>query len=164
LKLRRVINSPKTVTSWGKWKSGDKMPRSAYPLSKNQYKVTAPYTWRVIELECMAAKFRLLIAFRIDLNRYQCHFGRLVGSDMLTLARYEYHATEPGWHLHCVCDDTGRVPGTMKCEDKRFPHWDSFHGELEFGAMSEELALKRAIKVFRLDKAPPYELVIQDGH
>jgi hypothetical protein len=164
VKLRRIINGQKTVTNWGKWKSGDKMPKSAYPLSKSRFKVSAPYTWRVVEFKCLGETFRLLIAFRVDLNRYQCHLGRVVGGDMLTLARYEYHATEPGWHLHCVCDDTGRTLGTMKCEDKRFPHWDSFHSQLEFGAMSEDLALKRAKEVFRLDKEPPFDLSYDDEH
>lgn len=164
VKLRRIISSQKIVTDWGKWKTGDKMPKTAYPLSKNHYKVPPAYTWRVVKFDCLNETFWLLIAYRVDLSRYQCHLGRLVGGDMLTLARYEYHATEPGWHVHCVCDDSGRVPGTMKCDDRRFPHWDSYHREKEFGVMTETTALDRAINVFRLAKAPPFQLVIQDGH
>lgn len=142
------------------------MPKTAYPLSKNAYKVGAPFTWRVVVFECLGKTFRLLIAFRVDLSRYQCHLGMDVGGDMVTLARYEFHATEPGWHMHCVCDDTGRVPGTMKCDDRRFPHWESFHREQVFGLMDEGVALDRAIRIFKLRKLPPqvFDLVIQDGH
>lgn len=167
LKLRRVINSPKVVTDWGKWKSGDKMPKTAYPLSKSSFKLPPAYTWRVVDFDCLGGNFRLLIAYRVDLNRYQCHLGRKVNGDMLTLARYEYHATEPGWHLHCVCDDSGRVLGTMKCDDRRFPNWNSFHSELEFGSMDETSAFNRAISVFRLNKPPSaadFALEIQNGH
>lgn len=165
MKLRRIINSQKNVTDWGKWKSGEKMPKSAYPLSKNAFKISNSYTWRTIDFECLGEKFRLLIAFRIDLSRFQCHLGKFVDGDMLTMARYEFHATEPGWHLHCVCDDTDRVLGTMKCEDRRFPNYTSYHGELEFGAVNEVSALDRVTKVFKLNKCPPseaFELVIQN--
>lgn len=166
LKLRRVINGAKVVTSWGKWTKGDKpMPKAAYPLSKNAFTIAKAYTWRVIEFECLGKKFRLLIAFRLDLNRYQSHLGMVVGNDTLTLARYEFHAGEPGWHMHCRCDDTGAVPGTMKCSDRRFPDPNSFHRQMDFGTVDEVTAFERAVSVFRLRKAkrPDFDLKMTDG-
>ena len=161
LKLRRIINGPKTVTDWGKWKVGEKSPPSAYPLSKNKYHVTAKYTWRVIKFDCLAPSFRLLVCFRADLSRFQCHLGKVDAGDMVTLARYEFHPGEPGWHIHCACDDTGRVSGTMRCDDKRFPHPSSFHRVVECGELNEKIALDKAKEIFRLYKAPPFELVGQ---
>lgn len=166
MKLRRVINGPKVVTNWGKWTKGEKkMPKTAYPLSKNAFEIVKAYTWRVIEFDCLGSKFRLLIAFRLDLNRYQSHLGMVIGGDTLTLARYEFHAGEPGWHMHCNCDDSGLVPGTMKCSGKRFPDWPSFHRQLEFGTVDEDSALERAVRVFRLRKAarPDFDLTMSHG-
>ena len=166
MKLRRVINGQKVVTDWGVWKTGDKkMPKSAYPLSKNAFTLPSAYTWRVVLFECLGQSFRLLIAFRTDLSRYQSHLGIDVGGDTVTLARYEFHSGEPGWHIHCRCDDTGCVPGTMACNDKRFPHPASFHSEMEFGTMDQTAAFERAVRIFRLRKAipPAFDLEMQDG-
>ena len=165
MKLRKIINGYKVVTDWGKWENGKKMPKTAYPLSKNAFTISKAYTWRVVRFKCLGVQFRLLIAFRLDLNRYQSHLGVDLGSDTVTLARYEFHAGEPGWHMHCRCDDTGAVAGTMVCNDRRFPSPTSFHRQDEFGAIDEAEALERAVKVFRLRKAirPEFELKIQDG-
>lgn len=159
MKLRRVIGAPKLVTSWGAWKSGDKMPKTAYPLTKNTtFKVSAPYSWRLVTFECLGAKFRLLIAYRLDISRAFCYLGKEVGTDTLTMARYEYHATEPGWHLHCFCDDDGKVAGSTKCDDKRIPQWDGFHKQFDLDISGEEAMMDRAVSFFKLRKHPPLEL------
>ena len=158
VQLRRVINGPKTVTNWGVWKAGIKMPRSVFPLSKNQFKIPKAYSWCVVEFDSQGDSYKLLVAYRVDLQRYQCLLGKVVLDDTIVLARYEYHANEPGWHMHCVCDDAGQVPGTIKCSEKRLPAWSAFHKGKEFGTMDNRLALERAKRIFKLGKMPPAPL------
>ena len=159
MKLRRVINGQKHVTDWGKWRTGDKTPRTAYPLSKHSFKPSGTYNCRLVLFECLGEKFRLLMGYRLDLARGFFMLARDVGGDMLTLARYEYHPDEPGWHLHCFCDDTGKVSGRTKCDDKRIPTWDGFHKQYEFDISGETEMFDKAVTVFRLRKIPPLELV-----
>lgn len=158
MKLRRVINGQKRVTDLGAWKSGEKMPKTAFPLRASGFRLPGAFTWRIVRFQCGEEAYRLLMAYRIDLSKAVFYLGREVNTELLVMCRYEFHQTEPGWHMHCLCDDAGKPVGRLACEDKRVPHWESFHRDLEFGISCAEDAWKRAERVFRLAKEPPYEL------
>lgn len=158
MKLRRVINGLKTIKDWGTWKVGVKMPKTAFPVSRSGFKVPSPYTWRVVRFECEGDTYRLLMFYRLDLQRCAYYLGREVGADLLVLCRYEFHPGEPGWHMHCVCDDKNQQVGRLGSDEKRLPHWESFHREMTLGIASNDDAHKRAVRVFRLDKEPPFDL------
>lgn len=150
MKLKRIIASQKVITDEGIWKSGVKMPKSIFPLSKSHsFKVPQSFNWRLVCFECLGEKFRLLIYYRYDISSYSATLGHDVGGDMLVMARLEFHGTHPGWHMHAVCDSTGRVPGRTGA-DIRFPDANSFHKDLIFGVVDDSTAYKTAIKAFKL--------------
>lgn len=158
MKLRRVMNGQKTIKDVGSWKTGERMPRTAFPVRGAGFKEPGKYTWRIVRFSCEGESFRLLMAYRLDLQRAMFYLGKEVRSEMLVLCRYEYHAGEPGWHMPCICDDQGKACGRLVCDDKRLPHWSSFHRELALGITRAEDAYRRADRVFRLSKTPPHEL------
>jgi hypothetical protein len=161
VKLRRVINGAKTITDAGSWKAGTKMPKTVFPLSRaGSFKVTSRFNWRVISFECMGEKFKLLVYYRTDIESFHADLGREVGGDMLVMARYEFHATHPGWHMHCLCDSTGKVAGRSGGTDRRMPRVGEFHKQCVFGVATDRQAYEKAVKIFRLDKrsATPFAL------
>lgn len=160
VKLRKIIGSQKTITDYGDWKSGIKMPKTAFPLSKStSFKIAKAFNWRIIRFECLGAKFRLLICYRIDLHRFITYMAKDVNGDMMILARYEYHAGEPGWHLHAICDDEKHDAGRTGGDDKRMPPYGMFHKNLDFDVFSDEAAFNKVTKAFKLENRAPFVLV-----
>lgn len=162
VKLRKIIGSEKTITDYGEWKSGMKMPKTAFPLSKHSgFKIAKAFNWRIVRFECLGAKFRLLICYRIDLHRFITYLAKDVNDDMMILARYEYHAGEPGWHVHAICDDEKHDAGRTGGDDKRMPPYGMFHKNMVFDVFSDEAAFNKVVKAFRLEKREPFKLVAQ---
>lgn len=155
MKLRRIVQATKTITDSGTWKTGSKMPKSAFPLSKSsQFKVSSTYTWKVISFDALGERFRVLIYYRIALHQYSAVLAKAVGGDMLVMARLEFHGTHPGWHCHALCDATGAVSGRSGAPDKRIPKVSGFHKQSEYGVAGDRSAHDKAAKFFRLDKHP----------
>lgn len=159
MRLRKVISADKKITDAGAWKSGVKMPKTAFQLSKSHsFKVSAKFNWRVVCFESLGEKFKLLIYYRTDLENYHADLARDVGGDMLLMARLEFHATHPGWHIHGLCDSTACVPGRSGGTDKKIPANYGFNKQLTFGITNDRLAYDWAVKHYRLDKLPPAPL------
>ncbi len=159
MKLRKVIYAKKQITDIGTWKGGQKMPKTVFPLSKSSsFKVPASYRWCCVCFECLGERFKVLIHYRSDISVYAAFLARDVNGDMLVMARLEYHATHPGWHVHTLCNSTGSVAGRTGGDDRRIPKGKDLHNQLEFGISNDDSAFMRAVKTFRLLDKPPKEL------
>lgn len=148
--LKNIIKAPKEVTSVGQWESGKLMPRSAFPL-KGKIKIRRVYTWKIIEFNALGIKFKLLIFFRIDKEEYGAWLA--IATDPVTLiAKYEYHATHPGWHIHACAESSNAPRGRTSGHFVRMPGPHSYHRNLEFGIKSDQDAQNIAIQAFWLDR------------
>lgn len=151
--LKELVRADKDVVDWGAWKHDTKMPKSAFPLSKHRsFQVRASHRWRVVRFTCDGHSYRLLIAYRPELESYKAFLGRDEKGDTRVLARYEFHGTHAGWHLHSDC--TGiNVIGKTGLPD-RIPGNAAHHRRVEFGIGSDEQALYVAAEKFGLLEAP----------
>lgn len=130
------------------------MPSSAFPLSKAKLSIRACYRWRVMKFECLQRRFRVLIAYRQDKEVFLAYLAEDLGSDMHMLARYEYHATHPGWHFHGNCAGAPLVSGRLSLPD-RVPLPRSRHRDQMFNVSGDDAAHNKAISAFGLDNIKP---------
>ena len=82
----------------------------------------------------------------------------------MVLARYEWHANEPGWHVHVprACDDAAQVPGRSGGCDRRVPQAFGGHRQRNFDVVDDASAFRRASEVFRFARPlASFELVAQ---
>lgn len=146
MRVKSIIRGEKTVTDWGEWKSGQKMPGTLFPLSKgHSFRVRGCYNWRLVKFNCLDHEFRLLIFFRLDKQEFDAWLGQQDGNDTKVIVRLEYHATHPGWHVHTNCEtnDTpsGRTGG--KAHRQRIGRKDK-----NFSVTDDSKALYMALKSF----------------
>jgi len=151
MRLKEVIRSTKNIVDAGAWKNG-KMPSSAFPLGKSAINVNVHYRWRCVVFDSLGVRFRALVAYRLDLQKYTAYLGRVDGKDMTVLARYEWHASEPGWHMHVpkTCDDRVQTPGRAGGCDLRLPRAFAAHRQHEFDVVDDATAFRRVVERFRL--------------
>jgi len=150
MRLKRLIQAEKQILDVGKWTSGVKMPKSAFPLSKSHhFRVRSPFTWRVIKFTCDGASFRLLIFYRLDLSKYSAYLGREDGSDTALLARYEYDVHH-GWHVHADCSASKTISGRTGGHEDRYPQANGYHRRRDIGIDGESKALYIGMKFFGL--------------
>jgi hypothetical protein len=166
MSVREVIAGTKTVISLGNWSTGSKMPKTAFPLEKSRsFKVSTKYRWRVVSFMYAAQAFRVLIYYRLDIEKYVALLGMEVGGDMLCLARYEYHATERGWHLHTDCGHAPMISGRHGGFSTRLPSPGAHHRRAEFDVHDDETAWKKAVDIFGLAERPSsFALTPSHGH
>ncbi len=150
MRLKNIIRARKVIRDAGVWKSGVKMPKTAFPLGKGNFKVPAPYNWRVVSFECLGERFKLLIFYRLDLEKYSVYLGRDEGGEMVMQARYEWHRGE-GWHLHCCedCDDSTQPAGAPGLR-RRVPAANQRHRRMNFDIHDDDSAFRAADAAFRL--------------
>lgn len=149
--IKDVVRAEKTVADWGEWKVGEKMPPSAFPLGKQRsFRVRACYRWRVAQFSCGESNYRLLVAYRPDLHVYYSYLGRYEHGDTCVVARYEYHSTHEGWHIHTNCSDGNDMFGRTGNLADRVPAKDAKHRRLAWEIENDDQAFHAAAKVFGL--------------
>lgn len=113
------------------------------------------YTWRVVLFDALGEKFRLLIAFRTDLNQYEALLGLVEGSDTKAIASYEFHGTHDGWHIHANCDSFDRLKPGIKVSGReiRLPKAKARHRRSSFD-VNDNNALDKAREIFGLPGQP----------
>jgi len=128
------------------------MPKTKFPLTTaRKFSIGPRYRWRIVLFSCLGLDFRLLVFYRADKERYGAYLGLCDGSNTRVLARYEYHATHPGWHLHTYCGDIEDVPsGRFKWPgQRRIPRAGEYHRNTKFH-LDDSMALYISAKKFGL--------------
>lgn len=150
MSLKRLVLADKQVTDEGTWHQS-KMPKTAFPLGKQSgFKVRNPYRWRVVKFSCAGQDYRVLIYYRLDLQKLSAMLGRDDDGDMCVLARYEFHADHPGWHVHTDCAGgqavSGRTGGLKNCVPSHRGH----KRRTAFGVSGDDEAYYCVAKAFGL--------------
>jgi hypothetical protein len=148
VRVKDIIRAPKTVTAPGAWKQ-EKMPQSAFPLRKGKrpaYMLKAQWRWRLVHFKALGESFRLLIAWRPDIEEYLYYLGQDIKGDTRVVLALSFHGTHPGWHVHTHCGHVEELPvGVMRSHiHKRIPRGMHNHRCRELvpngGQMSDAIA------------------------
>lgn len=139
------------------------MPPSAFPMSKGpkrSYRLGSAFRWRIVKFTALGQSFRLLIAYRDDIEEYRSILGMDVGGDTRLVAEICFHGTHPGWHAHADCGDVRNMPiGIQRWpERKRRPRGRAFHRSTTYvtalSKMNDAHALEIAASRYNLHKKP----------
>lgn len=107
----------------------------------------ASWRWRLVHFDALDESFRLLIAWRPDVEEYLCYLGMDVDGDTRMILDLSFHGTHPGWHVHTHCGHVDELPvGVMRSHvHKRIPRGMRSHRNQELvaggGSMNDGLAL-----------------------
>lgn len=151
MRIRSVIAAEKQVIDAGAWKAG-KMPSTAFPLTKGALTVNQHYRWRCVHFLAEGVAHRLLIFYRLDLEKCTMYLGRHDDKVMTVLVRFEWHGTHEGWHCHVPgdCQDDKLAPGRVGGLQKRLPECGRPHRRCAFGIVGDESAYHLALTTFRI--------------
>ena len=162
MRFKHIFRADKDILNWGEWKQ-EKMPPGAFPMSrspKRSYRLGSAYRWRIVRFEALSYTFRLLIAYREDVEEYRSILGMEVGSDTRIVAEVCFHGTHPGWHSHADCGDIRSMPiGIQRWpEMRRRPSGRSHHRSKTYvtglSKMNDAHALEVAARRFNLHQTP----------
>lgn len=131
MRVTGVIQTTKANVSLSIW-SDDKMKTKDFPLSKKRgkaYPLTRRWRWQIITFTGQGRNYRLLVAYHTLVPEFIATLAEEIGGDCRILARWEFHATHGGWHVHSVCGDTDSLSvGIVKPSGtKRIPAAKSYH-------------------------------------
>lgn len=112
--------------------SDDRLKPKDFPLSRKRgkaYPLTRRWRWQIVSFKVVGRDYRVLVAYHTLVPEFMVTLGEEVGGDCRVLARWEFHATHGGWHVHSVCGDTdGLSVGIVKPSGtKRIPGGKSYH-------------------------------------
>lgn len=148
----------KQDVQWSPWKTG-KMPKSVFPLNKNRsFRIRSKFRWRYCTFSCLGHSMRVMIAYRSDIQEYLAYLGVILADgNTRVLARYEFHGSHPGWHIHSFCDDLAfflpKNDGRTNYQDlERIPGGNAKSGNLKFDVFDRS-ATEIAARKFGLSRA-----------
>lgn len=162
MRVKDVLRAPKSGIDWGKWHQ-EKMPASAFPLKKGKrraYMLPASWRWRIVKFDAVGHSFRVLIAYRPDLEEFKALLGLDQSGDTTVLVDLAYHGTHPGWHAHSWCAPFERaVSGVMRYPGlRRIPGGRRPHRATQYvsggGQMNDAYALQIIVERFNIAEAP----------
>jgi hypothetical protein len=124
---RTHIKDPKRTVSATDWSAGP-VPKRAFPLFKDVYKLNSRWQWRSALLQSDSATYRLLVLMRMDKPNYKAWLAVQIGEDWAVIARLEWHGNHGQLHCHMQCAKNGvsinqiDPPGSVSV-----PHWSDYH-------------------------------------
>jgi len=160
MRFKDIFCADKDIQDWGEWRQM-KMPPSAFPMSrgpKRSYRLGSVFRWRIVKFGALGQNFRLLIAYRDDIEEYRSLLGMDVAGDTRLIAEVCFHGTHPGWHVHADCGDVRNMPTGIQRwpEKRRLPSGRSFHRSTTYvtalSRMNDAHALEIAVSRFNLLK------------
>jgi len=131
MRVAKVVGAAKGDVVLSPW-SDDKLKAKDFPLNRKRgkaYPITKRYRWQVITFSALGHNFRVLVAYHTLAPEFITTLAEEVGGDCRVLARWEFHGSHGGWHVHTVCGDTdGLSVGIIKpFGTKRIPDKASYH-------------------------------------
>lgn len=169
MRVGRLINVDKSGVAFSAW-SDEKLRTRDFPLSKKRGKAhpfSRRYRWQVITFLAFGRNFRALVAYHTLAPEFIVSLGEDVGGDVRMLARWEFHGTHPGWHVHTVCDDVDKLPvGIVKpAGTRRIPRPASYHRHMELlnpgCAMGDEVATAIGCSLIGITRQ--HDMLIEDA-
>jgi hypothetical protein len=162
MRARELIFKQKRITKAGEWKSGQKMPKTAFPMSASRsFQLGPKWTWRVDVLEYKGEECRLLIAFEPMKQTAIAWLSCRRGNGYALVSQFEFHGDHPGWHCHSYCGAVADISvGYVKSLDAvRLPKPRTYHRRGQY-ELTEQDALAKAFAFYKVGAAEPGSLGI----
>lgn len=69
----------------------------------------------MVAFDALDAHFRLMIAYHVEVPKFQMVLGEAVKNDTKVLLRVEYDVSHSqfGWHVHALCEDSSTISSGM---------------------------------------------------
>jgi hypothetical protein len=161
MRARELIFKPKRITKAGEWKSGHKMPKTAFPLSASRsFQLGPKWSWRVDVLDYKGLECRLLTAFEPSKQTAVAGLSCRRGTAYGVVARLEFHGDHPGWHCHSHCGVVADLSaGYVKSLGSvRLPKARAFHRRKVY-EVTERVALEKAFAFYNIEPGEPGPLL-----
>ncbi|QIG70446.1 hypothetical protein EVB88_062 [Rhizobium phage RHph_N28_2] len=100
--LRDVLKAIKSDIVLGPW-TDEKLKNRDFPLRRSSYPLTRRWRWQVISFRADGRRFRILAAYHTLVPEYFAILAEDVGNDSRIVARWEFHQSHAGWHIHSCC-------------------------------------------------------------
>lgn len=111
MRVRAITRIKKVVETDTQWKGTDVPPRH-YPIISRAKPIRAGWEWRSVRAK--SPDGRNFIAY-LEVNLRKGDFKSVLIEDTVNgpsvVARYEYHASHPGIHVHAHCERSGMEIG-----------------------------------------------------
>lgn len=132
MRVRHLLSEVKTpIEDSGNWSKSDLPPRwcSIYPRSKP---TRAGWQWRSVRAKAGEKEYLAVARCNPMRDNWQALLILESRSGPSVIARYEYHGSHPGKHVHSDCNRSGLEIGASSMDNlARFPNASSFHRRIE---------------------------------
>lgn len=148
MRIVDVVRARKDNVAEGHW-SDNALRNRDFPMSlkrKRCYPLSRRYRWSIATFNAQGRRFRLLVAYHTLVPEFVATLAEQLPQDSRILARWEYHGSHRGWHVHTDCGTVDAVrPGLLKGPDtKRMPKRGAFHRHIDLlrpgASMSDSVA------------------------
>lgn len=129
MRVRHIINRPKTLQSDTGWRQDDLQPRHA-PYFAKTLPVRRHWKWRsLVAQDADGHEYVLVVRCNVVKGDWQAVLCRKVpDSEASVISRFEYHEDHPGIHAHSHCDRSGVETGAAGLNGlARAPGGNTFH-------------------------------------
>lgn len=106
MRVRHLIADRKIQSADTGWRTDD-MPPRACPIYAKTRPIRAGWQWRSAPAESGTRKYLLVALANVNRGNWQSFLMLEVHGAWSVVARFEYHASHPGSHLHSHCGRSG---------------------------------------------------------
>lgn len=126
-----MIRAQKTQVVTSAW-TDEKLRAKDFPLLKKKggsYPLSRRWRWQTTRFRINQKQFLLLASYHSLIPEFVSVLAEEIDKNCRVLARWEFHQSHPGWHVHTVCGDIDNVStGIVKpIGVERVPHSASHH-------------------------------------
>lgn len=107
-KFRDILTADKTDLTFGNW-SDEKLKHKDFPLRRSAYPLTRRWRWQVITFRSNGKRFRILSAYHTLVPEYLAILAEDTVGDSRIVARWEFHQSHAGWHIHACCTELDNI-------------------------------------------------------
>lgn len=106
MRVRRLTRSSKSQVSDTKWRTDDIQPRYC-PVFARTRPNRAGWQWRSVRAEIDQRKFVAFALVNLRRSNFKSMLIEETPAGPSVIARYEFHGSHPGIHVHADCDRSG---------------------------------------------------------
>lgn len=160
MRVRHLISDRKIQSADTGWRADD-MPPRACPIYTKTRPIRAGWQWRSASAESSSRKYLLIALVNANRGNWQSFLLIEVFGAWSVVARFEFHASHPGVHIHSHCGRSGVEVGATGLDQlARAPAIGSKHRRV--AAFTPATFWQAARSIFRIhdDLGPLYNSIV----